>query len=69
MISRAEELGFTEIGISNHLICHPNIGMLTGSKTCILRTIKSREEIFKRTVDELRTASLKHKKKSGLVLR
>lgn len=61
MISRAEELGFTEIGISNHLICHPNIGYVDRLQNMYFKDYKAAEEIFKRTVDEIRTASLKHK--------
>lgn len=61
MISRAEELGFAEIGISNHMICHPSIGYINKMQNMYFRDYKVAEDIYKRTVDDIRTASLKHK--------
>lgn len=61
MISQAESLGFTEIGISNHMICHPKIGYINKIQSMYFRDYKEAEDVYKRTVEEIRTASLKYK--------
>lgn len=61
MISRAEELGFSEIGISNHLICHPSIGYINKLQNMYFRDYNTVEDLYKRTVDDVRAAAVKHK--------
>lgn len=61
MVARAEQLGFEAIGISNHLICHPAIGMIDKYAPMYFRDYKEAEEAYKRVSEEVRTVSLKHK--------
>lgn len=61
MITRAEELGFCEIGISNHLICNPAIGEINKFQEMYFRDYKQAEDIYKRTIDDIREAAARHK--------
>lgn len=61
MMSRAEELGFSEIGISNHLMCTPGFGPIDKFAAMHIRDYNQGEDFYKRTIEEIRTAALKHK--------
>lgn len=61
MVCRAEQLGFETIGISNHLICHPAIGMIDKYAPMYFRDYNKADETYKRISEEIRTVSLKHK--------
>ncbi len=58
MITRAEEIGFEAIGISNHLICHPNTPI---SSRMFIRSWDEALDIHQRIIDEVREAGAKHK--------
>lgn len=60
MISKAEELGFEEIGISNHLICNPNIAEIDKYAKMYFRDYKQAADIYKRTVEDIRLAAQEH---------
>lgn len=60
MISRAEEIGYTELGISNHLCYHPNMQALN-PHPMFQHDFNTALDLYLRTVDEIRTASLKAK--------
>ena len=49
MISRAEEMGFKTIGVSNHLIWHPNVD--TSHEPMFLADIDKAIDIHKRSID------------------
>ena len=59
MIKKAEEIGFEEIGISNHFIYHPNFKYV-GDKM-IFTDYDKFEKMVGATVNNIRTASLKSK--------
>ncbi len=61
MISRAEELGFQEIGISNHLICNPGICEIDKMQSMYFRNYAQAEQIYKQVIDEIRKTALRHK--------
>lgn len=58
MIIKAEEIGFTKLGISNHLAFHPN---MPNQSQMFFSDFDKACDIYKRTVEEIRTVSLKHK--------
>lgn len=58
MIKKAEEIGYSEIGISNHLICHPNIPL--DHKMFFNDPIKALD-LYKRTAEEIREEGAKSK--------
>lgn len=64
MIQKAEDAGFEELGISNHLIYHPNI--FSGCETSINDKMFHADyneavDIYKRTLNEIREAGSKSK--------
>lgn len=59
MISYAEELGFDTIGVSNHLIWHPNIE--TNIEGMFFNNINKALDIHKRSMDIIREAGSRHK--------
>ena len=61
MISRAEELGFSEIGISNHLICNPHIQDLQNMNSIYFSDYNQAEDIYKRNIEDIRKAALNHR--------
>ena len=61
MIGRAEELGFCEIGISNHLICHPGLCEIDKMQAMYFRDYQQAENIYKKAIDDIREAAAKHK--------
>lgn len=61
MITRAEELGFKEIGISNHLICHPCISEVDKVQAMFFREYHQVEDIYKRNIEDIHNAAAKHK--------
>lgn len=61
MIRQAEEKGFSEIGITNHLICHPNICKIDKYASMYFRDYRIVKDIYKKTIEEIKTASLKSK--------
>lgn len=58
MIQRAEELGFEEIGVSNHLCYHPN---MPADHNMFLDDYQKCEDLCKRNIHQLREESLNHK--------
>lgn len=58
MINRAEEIGFKEIGISNHLIYHPN---LQEKDNMFFNDISEIEKVATATVENIRKAAEKSK--------
>lgn len=58
MLSRAEELGFSEIGVSNHFICHPNI--IRGHTQDFTDFAKA-IDYAKKDIEETREAAARHK--------
>lgn len=58
MINKAEELGFTEIGVSNHLIFHPNVAVV--HKMFFNDTNKALDA-FKVSIEEIHQAASRHK--------
>ena len=58
MIRQAEEKGFSEIGITNHLICHPNICKIDKYASMYFRDYRIVKDIYKKTIEEIKTASL-----------
>lgn len=58
MIARAEELGFETIGVSNHLIWHPNVG---SNHLMFFEDLDTAIDIHKQNVDIIREAGQKHK--------
>lgn len=59
MISRAEEMGFKTIGVSNHLIWHPNVD--TSHEPMFLADIDKAIDIHKRSIDLIREVGSRHK--------
>ncbi len=59
MIKKAEDIGFEEIGISNHFIYHPNL-KYSGDKM-IFTDYNTFEKMIGATVDNIRAASLNSK--------
>jgi len=55
MIDRAKALGWSHMGISNHMVVHPDVK--TGG--CFFPDYGRAEEIYKRLVDEIRVAAIK----------
>lgn len=58
MISKAEELGFEEIGVSNHLILHPHIQNLHGM---FFSNTKDLLDVYLRNIEQIREEGAKHK--------
>lgn len=58
MINKAEELGFEAIGISNHLIWHPNMRPFSPMFFSDWNKIV---DVFKRVIDEVKSEGEKHK--------
>lgn len=56
MIKRAEEVGFKRLGISNHLAFHPN---MPDQSQMFFSDYNKACDIYKRVIEEIRTASLK----------
>lgn len=59
MISRAEELGFETIGVSNHLIWHPNID--NSLSTMFFQDLPAAIDVHKRNIEVIREVGQKHK--------
>ncbi len=57
MISRAEELGFSAIGVSNHLIWHPN---MSHASKMFFQDWNKALDVAKRGLDGLREAAQNH---------
>lgn len=55
MISRAVNIGYTELGISNHLCCHPQVPSV---HPMFFHDFQQASDIYKQVIDEIRTASL-----------
>ena len=58
MITKAEQLGLEEIGISNHLVVHPS---LPQNIRIYFNSFEEGGDIFKRTAEDIRTEAQKHK--------
>lgn len=58
MIAAAEAAGYTELGISNHLICKKGISRFTPQ---FFDDFKIAETVYLKTIDEIRTAAQKYK--------
>lgn len=58
MIKRAEELGFTEIGISNHFIYHHNMAL---THKMFFNNFDQALDIYRRNIDDIREAGVKSK--------
>lgn len=61
MIAGAEALGFSEIGISNHLICNPHIQDIKNMNAIYFGDYNRVEDIYKRNIEDIREAASKHK--------
>lgn len=59
MISKAEELGFETIGVSNHLIWHPNI--YTDREAMFFDDFNKALDVHKRNIEYIREVGSKHK--------
>ena len=59
MIQQAENIGYVKMGISNHLCFHPNI--VLEQSQMFFDDFPKAADCYKRTVDEIRTASLNFK--------
>ena len=57
MIVKATELGFEEIGVSNHLIFHPNMQMVD---KMFFNDYNKAMDIYKRSYDEIDRVSSKY---------
>lgn len=57
MMTKAEEIGFEELGVSNHLIWHPNI---SATHKMFFSDINKAIDIFKRNIEQIRNEGLKH---------
>lgn len=55
MIAKAQDIGFKKLGISNHLIFHPN---MPPQSKMFFSDYNTACDIYKRTVEEIRTVSL-----------
>ena len=55
MIAKAEEIGFKKLGISNHMIFHPNMPL---QSKMFFSDYNTACDIYKKTVEEIRTVSL-----------
>lgn len=55
MISKAEEIGYEKLGISNHLAFHPN---MPNQSTMFFSDYNKAVDVYKRIIDEIRTVSL-----------
>lgn len=58
MISRAEEIGFEAIGVSNHMICHPHMPLSHGM---FFNDFNKSLDIYKRSLDCLDEIASRHK--------
>ena len=56
MIEKAEQVGFAKIGISNHMAFHPN---MPNQSQMFFSDFDQACDIYKRTIEEIRTVSLK----------
>jgi len=54
MIDRAKALGWSHMGISNHLIVHPNV-----KGKCLFSDYVQAEDIYKRLIEEIREESIR----------
>lgn len=61
MLSAAEALGWTEIGISNHLIYHPKVNKFTPQ---FFNDDAEAEDVYKKTIAEIREVASHHKIKT-----
>lgn len=66
MIAAAEAAGYTELGISNHLICKKGISRFTPQ---FFDDFKIAETVYLKTIDEIRTAAQNIKLKFMSVLK
>ena len=60
MIAAAEEKGFAEIGVSNHLICHKNLQIENGWQPMFFQDFQSGGECYKKHIELIRQAAEKH---------
>lgn len=60
MIAAAEEKGFAEIGVSNHLICHKNL-QIVGWQPMFFQDFKTAEDCYKKHINIIRETALRHK--------
>lgn len=60
MIARAEELGFREIGISNHLICNPHVLEIKNMNAIYFGDYNQVEDVYKRNIEDIRQAAQNH---------
>ena len=58
MLSRAEEIGFSEIGVSNHFIYHPNIPV---NHPMYFNDLNKALDFAKRDIEQTREAASRHK--------
>ena len=58
MIAAAEAAGYTELGVSNHLICKKGISRFSPQ---FFDDFKQAETVYLKTIDEIRTAAQKYK--------
>ncbi len=56
MIQRAEELGYEELGISNHLICHPNLQI---TSPMFFNDFDLLKKMMQKNIDDIRLAAEK----------
>lgn len=59
MIAKAEEMGFETIGVSNHLIWHPNVN--SNMEKMFISDLNKAIDIHKRNIETIREAGLNHK--------
>ncbi|MDR1693724.1 MAG: PHP domain-containing protein [Lactobacillaceae bacterium] len=58
MVRKAEEIGYSEIGVSNHLIFHPNMPL---DHRMFFNDYNKALDLYKRTADEIREVGTKSK--------
>ncbi len=58
MINKAEEIGYTELGISNHICCHHKYPLIHSQA---FNDYNKAEDVYKRVKEEIQTEALKSK--------
>lgn len=58
MIKKAEEIGYVELGISNHICCHHNYPQFS---PMFFNDYRQAEDVYKRVTEEIRTEALSSK--------
>lgn len=58
MIKKAEEIGYVELGISNHICCHHNYPQFS---PMFFNDYQQAEDVYKRVMEEIKTEALSSK--------